>query len=311
MNRQSFRLSIVFTIATILVAGVFGSTAVGRTRDGLETKIISLGIVSEVHEKEIEDHFRDFIRYVARKLSSPPDIEGRVVIAPTLLDLVKLLEQKKVDFYMESPYPTYRVNNVHGAAKLLLRRWKGGKDEYQSLIFTKRDGGVKRLEDLRGKVIVFEDPESNSGHFLPKFFLLRKGFKLAEKTRLEASVSPSEVGYIFAHSQAKLLDLVLTKQAAAGAFSDDDYATLEQKRRSDIAVLAHTEKLPRHLLSIRKDLTAGLAARLQEILLSMHESEEGRTILQRADNTTKFDMLPGGEEGVRRRLLESFYSVEK
>jgi phosphonate transport system substrate-binding protein len=311
MKGQRCRVSIVFAIATMLLAVDFGSNAAGQTRDGRETKTISLGIVSEIDQKEIEEHFRDFIRYVARKLSSAPDIAGRVVIAPTLLDLVKLLEQKKVDFYMESPYPTYRINNVHGAAKLLLRRWKGGKDEYQSLIFTKRDGGIKRLEDLRGKVIVFEDPESTSGHFLPKFFLLRKGFKLAEKTRLEASVSPSEVGYVFAQSQAKLVDLVLTKQAAAGAFSDDDYATLEQKRRSDIAVLAHTEKLPRHLLSIRKDLPAGLATRLQEILVSMHESDEGRTILQRADSTTKFDMLPGGEEGVRRRLLETFYSLEK
>ncbi|HEU4340818.1 MAG TPA: phosphate/phosphite/phosphonate ABC transporter substrate-binding protein [Candidatus Binatia bacterium] len=308
MNGQRWR---ILVIATILLAGALESSAAGQTRDGLETKTISLGIVSETHQKEIEEHFRDFVRYVARKLVSAPSIEGRVVIAPTLLELVKLLEQKQVDFYMESPYPTYRINHVHGAGKLLLRRWKGGKDEYQSLIFTKRDGGIRRLEDLRGKVIVFEDPESSSGHFLPKFFLLRKGFKLAEKTRLESSVSPNEVGYIFAHSQAKLVDLVLTRQAAAGAFSDDDYATLEEQRRSEVAVLAHTDKLPRHLLSIRKDLPLGLAARLEEVLLSMHESDEGRAILQRTDATTKFDMLPGGEERVRRRLLESFYSPEK
>ena len=53
------------------------------------------------------------------------------------------------------------------------------------------------------------------------------------------------------------------------------------------------------------------AERLEEILLSMNEDPEGRSILERTDATTKFDPLPGGEEGMRRRLLETFYSPEK
>ena len=112
---------------------------------------------------------------------------------------------------MESPYPTYLINNVYGAGKLLLRRWKGGMAEYHALIFTKRNSETKRLEDLRGKIIAFEDPGSTSGHFLPKFFLSRRGFKLSEKTRIEPNVSPGEVGYIFVYSQDKLVDLVLIK----------------------------------------------------------------------------------------------------
>lgn len=309
MKRQ--RLAVIFAIAALLFGVILGSNAAGQTADRVEAKAISLGIVSEINQKEIEEHFRDFVGYVARKLSSGSDMEGKVVVAPTLLQLAKLLEQKQVDFYMESPYPTYIINSVHGAAKLLLRRWKGGMAEYQSLIFTKRSSEIRRLEDLRGKIIAFEDPGSTSGHFLPKFFLSRKGFKLSEKSRLEQNVSPSEVGYIFAYSQEKLVDLVLTRQAAAGAFSNDDYATLDEKRRSDINVLAHTERLPRHLVSIRKDLAPVLAGRLEEILLSMHEDDEGRSILQKADNTTRFDELPGGEARMRRQLLETFYSVEK
>lgn len=314
MKRQRHRpstLIAIIAIAALLFGVILGSNAAGQTRDGVGDKTISLGIASDINQKEIEGHFRDFVRYVARKLFSKSDIEGKIVVAPTMFELAKLLEQKQVDFYMESPYPTYVINNVHGAAKLLLRRWKGGMAEYQSLIFTKRNSEIKRLEDLRGKIVAFEDPGSTSGHFLPKFFLSRNGFKLSEKSRLEPNVSPGEVGYIFAYSQAKLVDLVLTKQAAAGAFSNDDYAALDEKKRSDITVLAQTERLPRHLLSVRRDLTPALAERLAEILLSMHEDEEGRRILQKADGTTKFDMLPGGETRVRRQLLETFYSAEK
>ncbi len=308
MKRQ--RLSVI-AIAALLSGAILGSNAAGQTPYRLEANTISLGIVSKVNQKEIEGYYRDFVGYVARKLSSAPDVEGKVIIASTPPELAKLLEQQKVDFYMESTYSTYVINDVQGAGKLLLRRWQRGKPEYQSLIFAKGNSGINRLDDFRGKVMVFEDPESTSGYFLPKFFLLRNGFKLSEKGRLDASVAPGEIGYVFASSQEKLVDWVLTKQAAGGAFSDDDYAKLDDKTRAEVSVLAQTERLPRHLVSIRKDMAPAMADRLRAILLAMSEDDEGRRILQKAGDTTKFDMLPEGEEGMRRRLLETFYSPAK
>jgi hypothetical protein len=46
--------------------------------------------------------------------------------------------------------------------------------------------------------------------------------------------------------------------------------------------------------------------RLSDILLNMHQDDEGQKILRQADNTTKFDLLPGGEEAFRRKLLELY-----
>ena len=126
-----------------------------------------------------------------RENSQPAgDVKAKVVVAPNVVSLAKMLEQREVDFYLESPYPTYIINNVHGAGKLLLRRWKSGMSEYRSLIFTKKDGPLSRLQDLRGKIIAFEDPESTSGYFLPKFFLQRNGFKLVEKRAPTRPLAP-------------------------------------------------------------------------------------------------------------------------
>jgi hypothetical protein len=43
----------------------------------------------------------------------------------------------------------------------------------------------------------------------------------------------------------------------------------------------------------------------------MHEDDEGRRILNKTDQTTKFDRLPGGEAGLRKRLLDSFFSADR
>ena len=95
------------------------------------------------------------------------------MVAPTPFQLARLIEQKKVDFYMESPYPTYLVNDVQGVAKLMLRRWKGGMAEYRSFIFTKKNGQISRLEIL-GQSFRFRKPRIHFGHFLPKHFLTRR-----------------------------------------------------------------------------------------------------------------------------------------
>ena len=310
MNTQRNSISLTLGIGALLLALTPGARAAAPAPETVKLRTLSLGIVSEIPPQQIEEHFRDFARYVARKLSSTSDIEGKVVVAPTALQLAKLLEQKKVDFYLESPYPTYLINR-QGAAQLLLRRWKSGMAVYHSILFTQRGSGATRLEELRGKMIAFEDPGSTSGYFLPKVLLLRKGFKLSEKSSLQAKVAPKEVGYIFTRSDRKIVDLVLSKQVAAGAISDDDYKTIDEKKRADIAILAETEALPRHLLSIRKDLPAAAANRLKEILLAMGQDEEGRRILAKTDNTTKFDVLPGGEESVRRKFVEVFRSHDK
>jgi phosphonate transport system substrate-binding protein len=310
MKRRTLAFSIALAAMTFLLRAEIGSDAAGQTPIRNEMKTFTLGLVSAVNQKEIAEHFREFAHYVARKLYAPTDAEGKVVVAPTLSELAKLLTQNNVDFFMESPYPTYVVNHVHGAANLLLRRWKGGKAEYRSLIAARKDSNMSRLQDLRGKIIAFEDPESTSGYFLPKFFLQRNGFKLSQVSAENAKVPMTEVGYLFGKTQDNLIELVLSKQVAAGALSDDDYAALDNQKKTNLNILAQTELLPRHLVSVRKNLAPELIQRLGRVLQSMNEDDEGRKILRSID-TTQFDVLPGGEEVMRRRLLDTFHSPGK
>jgi phosphonate transport system substrate-binding protein len=285
-----------------------GVQARAQTAKSAEVRAIHLGLVSEINKAAIEEHFRDFVRYVSRRIAPGSEADDKVIIAPTPFELAKLLEQRRVDYYFESVYPTYTINYVHGAAKTLLRRWKGGAAEYQSLIFTKRDGGINQLADLRGKTMIFEDPGSTSGYLMPKLFMSRNGYKLVEKKNYDPNAVPTDIQYSFAYLRSKLIEAVLTKQVAAGAISDDDYAGLDDKRKSEMVILAQTEKLPRHLVSVRADLAPQTVGKLTDLLVSMHDDADGQRILKKTDQTTKFDLLPGGEAALKKRLLDIFYT---
>ncbi|HUC99308.1 MAG TPA: PhnD/SsuA/transferrin family substrate-binding protein, partial [Candidatus Polarisedimenticolaceae bacterium] len=151
LRRYSSRLGIA--LAILFFELIPGSGASAQTPRGLDATTITLGIIAETNQKEVEAHFRDFVRYVGRKLSASSEIQAKVVIAPTHARLASMLTERRADFYMESPYRTYLINDVYGAGKLLLRRWKGGMADYHSLIFTRTDSETKRLEDLKGKII--------------------------------------------------------------------------------------------------------------------------------------------------------------
>jgi phosphonate transport system substrate-binding protein len=303
VKEPSHRVSVALFVVTLLL--IMGLKAEAQTKQTASTKTLTLGIVFQGTREPLEEHFRPLVDYAARKLTPTAETKGMIVVAPTPGQMMKLLEEKRVDFYMESPYPTYLINRL-GAAKLLLRRWKGGIGEYRSLIFTNKESGVARLEDLRGKIIAFEDTGSTSGYLLPKLFLLKKGFSVVEKPSAGAKVSDREIGYIFADTYKNIASLVVQNKVAAGAISNDDYASVDDTSKASISILGESESVPRHLVSVRKDLPEAMAKRLKEILLSMHQNEEGKTILRQTDGTTQFDLLPGGEESVRRKLVELY-----
>lgn len=311
MNRRQHDILLFFGVLHLLIFAVAPEgLAESQMPGGARIEAISLGIVSGKPRERIEE-YRGFVNYVAQKLSSDSNIKGRVVVAGTPRDLASLLDKKKIDFYMESPYPTFLINEQTGA-KLLLRRWKGRVSEYRSLLLAMKDSGMTHLEDLLGKIIAFEDPGSTSGYFMPKALLLKKGFKLAEKSSFEANVSAKEIGYLFAHgSEKNIINWILLKKVAAGAFNSNDFDKLDEERKEKMFIVAGTEMVPRHLLSVRRDLDPALVNRLREILLSMHRDVEGKKVLKKTEKTTKFDLLPGGEKELYQKMRELSRILQK
>jgi phosphonate transport system substrate-binding protein len=90
--------------------------------------------------------------------------------------------------------------------------------------------------------------------------------------------------------------------------SDNDLDRIDRKKRAELLVLAETETLPRHLVSVRWDLPRSIENYLQNILLAMHQDPEGQRVLRKTDNTTKFDLLTGSQTELQVKLLDVFFS---
>jgi phosphonate transport system substrate-binding protein len=258
---------VAFLIVTLLL--IAGPTSEAQVKQAASIKALTLGVVYQSAPERVAEHFRPLVEYAARKLAPTGEIKSTVIVADNIPQLIELIERAQVDFYLESPFPTYLINRT-GTGRLLLRRWKGGMSEYRGVIFTSKASRTTRLEDLLGKMIAFEDSGSTSGYFLPKLLLFEKRFRVAEKPDLSAKILGSEIGYIFAGSEKNVVKLVREEKVAAGAISNEDYASLDETSKARLAVLGESGSVPRHLVSVRRNLPEAVIKRLKEILLSMH-----------------------------------------
>jgi phosphonate transport system substrate-binding protein len=228
--------------------------------------------------------------YLARQLQSEGIGEAKVVVAESIPAMSSFLQTREADLYIDSVFPAVAVSRLSGS-KLLLQRWKKGKSDYQSIIFTRKDSGIARLEDLKGKVIAFEEPFSSTGYFFPKMVLLKKGLRMTPKRQGSDPVKSDEVGYIFSHGDSNTILSVLNSVVAAGASDSQKYLAVA-KNVDSFKILHETVSIPRQIVSYRADLPAKLVTKVKEVLMNMHQTAEGRQVLQAFESTTKFDEIP-------------------
>ena len=96
--RRKMRRAALGCMFVVLLTGLNNGEAAAQLAKSGETNAIRLGLVSEINKSAIEEHFRDFVRYVARRIAPGSEADAKVIIAPTPFELAKLLEQRRVDY---------------------------------------------------------------------------------------------------------------------------------------------------------------------------------------------------------------------
>ena len=148
-----------------------------------------------------------------------------------------------------------------------------GKPLYQSYLIRPRGAkdGVNGWGDLRGKVLAYSDPLSNSGWLVPQAQLRAAG------------VAPRDLrrGF-FTHGHRNVAEAVAARLAQAGCI--DGYVW-ETMRRQKMAAVEQTEviwKSPAYAfppLVTRNGVPDDIVVSLQTALLRMKDEPEGRSLL--------------------------------
>lgn len=251
---------------------------------------LRIGTVSSDPAQDMKE-FQPLVSYLGRQLAARGVDSATLVVTRDIPQMAKLLQSGGVDIYIDSPFPVLMTQHLAGN-QVVLRRWKRGVAAYAGVIFTRGDSGVTDLRQLGGKMLAFEEPFSTSSYFLPKAYLRQSGLKLSHKASAQEAVAGNETGYTFSDDDRNTLAWVLKGLVSAGAMNNEKFDKLTQGHQSSLRVLATTANVPRHLVTLRKDLAPELASAIVTTLTAMEDSPEGRATLKAFNDTTRFDALP-------------------
>ncbi len=254
-------------------------------------QVITIGDIDPDFPKKKIERFTPLADYLANHLQEFGITEGRVIIARNIEEMTYLLKSGDVDVYIDSPFPSLKVQETVDT-RIIVRRWKSGDPSYWSVFVAHQSSGVKSVEDLVGKVVAFEKPHSTSGFVLPAGTLVQRGFTLTEVSGPEATVASDEIGYYFTKSEKNTFAAVLIGQVAGAGVSNQDYKELPEEFKQQIIAFDRTNTVPRQVVSVRPGLDPIIVNKIGELLMGLDQTEDGRELLFSLKNTKKFDMLP-------------------
>ncbi len=274
---------------------VLGLAAAGESQPtgSRESETLVIGSVSRSIKEEIET-FQPLADYLTPRLGAVGIRDVDIAVVTTPGEMARRLRSGQIDIYIDSPFIIAEMSRQAGA-KPFLRRWKKGAAEYHTLFVARKDSGIASFDDLLGKAVAFDDPQSSSGHLLPKAMLLERGYRLVELRSADDPVPPDAIGYVFSMDDVNTVFWVDHGKVTAGVTSPE-FLTLYQKKRDTIVAFARSFDIPRHVVAHRADLDPAVVRELERVLMAMESGEEGRQALKAFQKTTRFDRFPAGVE---------------
>lgn len=240
-----------------------------ETKAGIKDKEINICVGSMITPKEGYAYYKALLDYIGRQLKMKVNFIERESYA----EVDMLLEGGKIDVAFVCGGPYIDGHEKFGL-ELIAAPEVDGKPVYHSYIIVHKDSGINKFEELKGKVFVFADPLSNSGRIYP--VLLLKQLNETPETFFR------EYFYSYAHDLS--IKAVAEGIADAGAVDSLIWNHLDrtgspETRETRIIKISPAYGIPP--VVVRPDLRGDLKYKIKQILLNMHNTEEGKEILKK------------------------------
>lgn len=151
---------------------------------------------------------------------------------------------------------------------------KMGDDEaFRGIILIRRDSGIHKVSDLKGKIVAYPAPTALAGAMMPQYYLQTHGIDI------NRDIENRYVG-----SQESSIEMVFRGHVAAGAtwvVPWNRFISEHPEKANQLEVKWQTDTLPNNAWVVRQDIPAPLAQQFAQQLFSLQDNASGKTILAR------------------------------
>jgi phosphonate transport system substrate-binding protein len=232
-----------------------------------DQKALRVAVAAMISPKETFVYYREMLDYLGRQSGRSVQLIQR----KTYDEVNALFPKGEVDlaFICTGPYAVSR--DKYGFEALATPQVRG-QPFYQAYLIVPKESTYEKLEDLKGRVFAFTDPDSNTGAMVPRFWLAETG-ETPESFFSRTIFTYSHDNSIMAVAKG------LVDAAAVDGHQWEYFERFSPAHTSRTRVIRKSQPFGSPPLVASARLTGEIRSQIQQVLLSMHADPEGKRIL--------------------------------
>lgn len=233
-------------------------------------KTIRIGLIPTEGGADITQRFQPLIAHLQKTLGVQVEAQS----ASDYAGVIAAMAHQHIDFAYLGPKSYVEASEKAGAVALAMEKDVTGQPGYYGVIIAKKGSGITKLEDAKGRVFAFTDPNSTSGYLVPNLLFYR-----------DLKVDPKEYFKEVKFSGSHGASILAVKNGTidAAATNNIDLNRMAEKGQAswdDFEVLWKSELIPGSPMCARKDLPESLKAAFLGALMMFNTNEAGLEKLQ-------------------------------
>lgn len=229
---------------------------------------------------------------LADYLSERIGVKVDFVVAPDFKVYQERMERGEYDITFSNPFQYIVAHSKAGYAAFV----KVAGEPFTGIILVRRDSGIKRVEDLKGKTIAFAYPTAWAAAVQT-----RKWLEVNYGIDYYKDMKPRFVG---SHDSAILA--VYTRVTDAAGAIPHEFRTMNEKVKRELIVIGETPPHPQMPFAHHPKLDKKIVEKIKDALLSLDgRTPEGRKILD-AMEREGFEGADDREYDVVRALADEY-----
>jgi phosphonate transport system substrate-binding protein len=237
------------------------------TSPATEAAQLKVAVAAIISPKETFIYYRQLLDYIGSKMNR----EVQFVQRKTYGEINELLAKGKIDLAFICSGPYVVGNEKHGF-QLVATPQVQNSHFYHSYLIVNKTSEFQTLEDLRGRVFAFSDPDSNTGKLVPTYWLSQLGE--------QPETFFSKTTYTYSHDNSIL---AVAKSLVDGAAVDgliwEYYHRKNPIFTAKTRIIRKSEPYGIPPMVASSAIPYELMNQIRVILFSMHEDPMGQAIL--------------------------------
>jgi phosphonate transport system substrate-binding protein len=225
-----------------------------------------VGIHPLHNPQRLMEMYGPIVEYINARI---PEARLKLESSRNYEEFEKRLYAGQFAFAMPNPYQT--IQSLKHGYRIFAKM--GDDQNFTGIILVRKDGPVREVADLKGKVVSYPAPTALAATLMPQYYLHTHGIDV------NRDIENRYVG-----SQESSILNVFHGRVAAGAtwpLPWKMFAAENPGMASQLVVKWETAPLPNNGWVARKDIPAPIVERFSHLLLGLQDSEQGREMLAR------------------------------